>query len=129
MIRSRPGAAAQKASLPRQSRRREGVNCIIFTAYRSIRAAVSQGKSICSSSASTTGIPMASGSRLSVIKVSNTTLVVQRIGPSKPAIHSFMPPSRLDSAWWRSITPLGCPVEPEVYSTYIKSSPPVSQGR
>ena len=124
----RPDAAFRNASFPRHSCSREAVSCINFAPVAPISSASRQGSTISSSSAMTTGFPIASGNRLSTIKMSNIMLAVHSTGPFTSAMSIFMLANRLDRLRWRSMTPLGLPVEPEVNRTWIKSSPftPVS---
>ena len=124
----RPTAASRKLSFPRHICSREAVICTNCAPVSRMRPASSQGSIISSSSAITTGFPMASGKRDSTIKISNIILAVQSTGPVTEAISIFILANRLDRLRCRSMTPFGLPVEPEVNRTWIRSSPfiPVS---
>ena len=124
----RPAAACRKVSFPRHICSLDAVICMNSAPVSRMRPASFQGSIISSSSAITTGFPRASGNRDSTIKISNIILAVQSTGPVTAAMRIFILANRLDRLRWRSMTPFGLPVEPEVNRTWIKSSPfiPVS---
>ena len=103
--------------------RRAGVTWNISTSSWTIKSASFHGSIISSSSASTITFPIASGNRLSPIKLSNTTLVVHRIGPAARSNSSRILTYRLDTELCFSMTPFGLPVEPEVNITFTRSEP------
>ena len=107
-------AAPSNARFPRHICKREGVSCITAAFSASMSPAIFHGSIISSSSAMTTHRPRARGSKVSVIKVSNTIFVVQRMFPSTGANSSDTEVSRFERERCRSMTPLGRPVEPEV---------------
>ncbi len=109
----KPAGGAQSVS--RSMRQVAGVACRTFAPEVSSIAASRNGSAASSRVATTTRPPVVSGTHISTAAMSNDTVVTDRMTESVPMPgRRPMESSRLDTEPWRTITPFGRPVDPEV---------------